>query len=120
MALTSCVDGLKKAWGIDPADKDRAATPLEGNPARYFGTSDYPPEAYRSGIYGRVIALLTIDAAGAVSNCRILSSAGPALNAGTCKAAMRIKFKPPRDMDGKALPSTYILPVRWVLPGSPG
>lgn len=119
IALTKCIDGLKKAWGIDSADRDRVATPLDGNPARYFSTSDYPPEAYRNGIYGRVVALLNIDAAGAVSNCRILSSAGPALNAGTCRAAMRIRFKPARDMDGKPLPTTYILPVHWVLPGLP-
>lgn len=119
-ALAECIAGLKKAWGIDPADRDRIATPLEGNPARYFNTDSYPPEAYRSGIYGRVVALLNIDTAGAVSNCRILSSAGEALNDGTCKAAMRIRFKPARDLDGKPLPTTYILPVRWVLPGSPG
>ena len=119
VALQSCIDGLKKEWGIDPEIAGRGVTPLEGNPARYFGPSTYPPEALRSGIYGRVIAFLNIDASGGVGKCRILSSAGQALNEGTCKAAARIRFKPARDKDGNGLPSTYLLPVRWVLPGSP-
>ncbi len=119
-ALTGCIDDLKKAWGIDPAGKERMAFPLEGNPAKYFGTKDYPSEAWNNGIYGRVIALLNIDNAGAVSACRILSSAGTALNAGTCKAAMKIRFKPARDVTGKPMSSTYVLPVRWVLPGTDG
>ncbi len=118
--LQECIDGLKKSWGIDPEVAGRAVTPLEGNPARYFGPESYPREAYHAGIYGRVIALLNIDATGAVSHCRIVSSAGPTLNEGTCTAAKRIRFKPARDKDDKPLPSTYVLPVRWVLPGSPG
>lgn len=117
--LQECIDGLKKSWGINLDVEGRAVTPLEGNPARYFGPNSYPPEAYQQGIYGRVIALLNIDATGAVTNCRIVSSAGPALNEGTCTAARRIRFKPARDKEGQPLPSSYVLPVRWVLPNSP-
>ena len=118
-ALAGCVTELKKSWGIDPAMADRVVTPLEGNPARYFDSHAYPPEALHQGIYGRVIALLNIGADGTVAHCRIVSSAGAALNDGTCKAAQRIRFKPARDKDGVALPATYLLPVRWVLPGAP-
>lgn len=120
IALRDCVDDLKRSWGIDPEMKDRTATPLEGDPARFFSYSDYPAEAVNKGIYGRVVALLNVDQGGAVTHCRIVSSAGSELNAGTCKQAVRIRFKPARDIDGKPLPSTYILPVRWVLPGAPG
>ena len=118
VALAGCVADLKKAWGIDPDLTARTAIPLQGNPARYFSTANYPSEASDRGIYGRVIVLLSVTEQGTVGACRILSSAGEALNAGTCKAAMRIRFKPARDKDGKPLPSTYTLPVRWVLPGS--
>lgn len=120
VALQSCIDSLKKAWGIDADMAARAVVPMEGNPARYFGPDAYPYEAYRQGVYGRVVALLNIGTTGAVDHCRIVSSAGQLLNEGTCKAAARIRFKPPRDKDGKPLASTYVLPVRWVLPGSPG
>lgn len=117
-ALATCVADLKKAWGIPSVDNAQTATMIEGNPGRYFSTDLYPAEALREGIYGRVIALLSVDAQGTVANCRILSSAGAALNAGTCKAAMRIRFKPARDANAKPLPSTFVLPVRWVLPGT--
>jgi protein TonB len=94
-------------------------TPLDGNPGRYFTAQSYPSEALAAHVYGRVIALLNINAAGTVEQCRIVSSAGTALNNGTCKVAMRIRFKPPRDKEGVALPSTYVLPVRWTMPGAP-
>ena len=93
--------------------------PLKGKPVRYFGPDTYPAEALRQRVYGRVIALLNIDTSGAVEHCRIVSSAGQLLNEGTCKAPQRIRFKPALDKDGRPLPSTYVLPVRWVLPGSP-
>lgn len=117
--LAGCVDELKRAWGIDPSLEGRAASTLEGDPARYFGPEDYPPEAYFNGVYGRVVAFLNINETGAVVKCRIVQSAGQALNAGTCRTAMGMRFKPPRDKNGVPLASTYLLPVRWSLPGMP-
>lgn len=117
LALKSCVDKLKKAWGIDPDESIKTAAGLEGNPGAYFSADSYPKEALAKGVYGRVVALLSIDTKGAVSACRVLSSAGQLLNAGTCAQATKIRFKPARDRDGNALPSTYVLPVRWLLPG---
>ena len=118
-ALRVCTEALKKSWGVDPEMESRAVTTLDGNPGRYFGPASYPVEALRKGIYGRVIALLNVNTAGQVEHCRIVSSAGSALNDGTCKVAMQIRFKPARDAAGVPLSSTYLLPVRWVLPGSP-
>jgi TonB family protein len=119
-ALDKCITDLKKSWGVDPDRDARAVTRLDGNPARYFNFDSYPAEALSKGIYGRVVALLNIAPDGTVSNCRIVSSAGKALNEGTCVAARRVRFTPPRDADGKPMATTYLLPVRWVLPGSPG
>ena len=117
--LQGCINDLKKSWGIDP-DRDAAAvTKLEGDPARYFGSDSYPAEALTKGVYGRVVALLNISAQGTVENCRIVSSAGSSLNEGTCKAARRARFTPPVDAGGKPIATTYLLPVRWVLPGAP-
>ena len=118
VVLQNCIDDLKKSWGVDPAMASRVATPVR-NPASYLTSDDYPSEAVAQGIYGRVIAFLNINAEGAVEHCRIVSSAGAVLNDGTCKVAMRIKFKPPRDDGGRPLPSTYVLPIRWVIPGAP-
>lgn len=115
-ALQTCTDRLKRSWGIVPVPGE-GVSQLVGDPAEQFGASSYPPEALRKRIYGRVIALLKINGSGAVDGCRVLSSAGPELNAGTCKAAMKIRFTPPRDKSGNGLRSTYVLPVRWVLAG---
>ena len=120
VALQDCIDDLKRSWGIDPATASRIVKPLDGNPGRYFSAESYPPEARSKGIYGRVIALLNITTEGTVEHCRIVSSAGEALNEGTCKVAMRIRFKPARDKDGTPLPSTYLLPVKWTMLGAPG
>lgn len=116
LALRSCIADLEKSWGFDPAITGETVSPLKGDPALFFKSTNYPEEALRKGMSGRVIAFLTINAAGIVTNCRIVASAGEALNAGTCKQAMSIRFKPPRDKEGKALPSTALVPVRWVLP----
>ena len=118
-ALKGCVDDLKKSWGIDPEMASRTVTPADGNPGRYFGPDAYPPEALAKRIFGRVIALLNITPEGTVEHCRIVSSAGEALNAGTCKVAMRIRFKPARDKNGVPLPGIYVLPVRWTMFGAP-
>lgn len=117
-ALRTCVSDLKKSWGIDPDRDATAVTKLEGDPARYFGSDAYPAEALREGVYGRVVALLNISTQGIVENCRIVSTAGTSLNEGTCKAARRARFKPPLDAGGKPIATTYLLPVRWVLPGT--
>ncbi len=118
-ALAQCVAVLMKEWGIDPDRNARIKAQLEGNPAAYFGEDAYPKEALERGAQGRVVALLTVDDRGAVSGCRILSSAGLTLNDGTCKAALRVRFRPARGHDDKPIASTYILPVRWVLPSGP-
>lgn len=118
-ALDKCITDLKTAWGIDPARDARAVTSIKGDPGQFFGSDAYPAEALANGIYGRVVALLNVTPDGTVSNCRIVASAGEALNKGTCVAALKVRFTPPRDAAGKAMATTYLLPVRWVLPGSP-
>lgn len=118
-ALATCINDLKKSWGVNPEEEGRAVTSLEGDPGRYFNEDSYPKEAWSKGIYGRVVALLNISANGTVEKCHIVSSAGTALNEGTCAAVRNARFKPPRDADGHALATTYLLPVRWVLPGTP-
>lgn len=88
------------------------------NPGQYFGAAEYPPRALRRGEQGRVIARLAIDATGHVAGCAVASSSGSAeLDAAVCRiAGERVRFAPARDDKGRAIASTYMLPVRWVLP----
>lgn len=113
-ALAACSLDLKRAWGVP---LDQPAHPVETaiNLWEYFSPDVYPHEALSQGISGRVVTLLNISAVGKVSACRVLSSAGVVLNAGTCKVARTIRFKPARDAANTPIASTYVMPVRWVL-----
>jgi TonB family protein len=98
-------------------NKAQAPTPVE-NPGQWFGADSYPAEAIRAGAQGRVVVRLNIDEYGTPSQCYVAVSAGNAgLDTATCNLAMtRARFKPGRDERGRALRSTFLLPVRWVLP----
>jgi TonB family protein len=119
-ALSICQDDLLKGWGVDPAERALEATHVQGNPARFFGPSEYPREAIRAQAQGRVVTIEAVDANGAVADCWVVVSSGSkVLDDKTCAIARRsMHFSPARDKDGNAVPSHYILPVRWVLPTS--
>lgn len=95
----------------------RMAVP-EGDIGRWFGPDEYPAEAQRAGEQGRVVARLAIAADGRVSDCVVQEASGSAsLDRRTCEIALtRLSFRAPRDRRGRPLSSTYLLPVRWVLP----
>lgn len=111
----ACRDGLLRSWGVDPASVVPERAPKPRNVLTYFRPEDYPAEAQRSGIIGRVLTVLQVDATGKVTNCRITASAGAVLNAGTCRQALKVRFEPGTDAEGQPTPSVYVLPVRWCL-----
>lgn len=101
-----------------PAPASDRAAAVRGNPGQFFGPDEYPPEALRHREQGRVVAKLSIDAAGRVTDCQVVGSSGStALDVRTCVIAVsRVTFTPATDRHGQAIPSSYTLPVRWVLP----
>lgn len=94
------------------------AAGLQGNPGQFFGPDAYPPEAQRAREQGRVVARLTVGIDGRVTDCKVAESSGStALDVRTCVIAVgRVRFRPARDDRGKPIESSYVLPVRWVLP----
>jgi TonB family protein len=119
-ALSACQDNLLTHWGIDPAERKREATHVSGNPGRFFGASEYPLEAIRAHVQGRVVAIGKVATDGHVEACTVAETSGSkALDDTTCRIMReRVRFIPARDKDGNAVASHYIMPVRWVLPGS--
>lgn len=115
-ALAGCVIDLKRSWGIERVATPTVAATIVGDPSQFFGPDNYPAEALHRKIEGKMVALLTVSADGAVEHCRIGSSAAKELDEGTCKAAARIRFAPAQDKNNEPVPSTYILSVRWTLP----
>lgn len=103
------------------ASNSPKATRLRGNPGKFFGPDNYPPEAIYRREQGRVVALLMIDTYGKVVSCQVAeSSNSESLDKTTCDIALRdLTFEPPTDRKGRPLASSYALPVRWVLPSGP-
>ncbi|HSI16422.1 MAG TPA: energy transducer TonB [Sphingomonas sp.] len=118
-ALSRCQDDLLKSWGIDPAEPQREAVHVTGNPARFFGVTAYPPAAIAAHAQGRVVSVAGVDKRGGVTSCTVVVSSGnKALDDGTCRIIReQVHLIPARDKDGNAIASHYVLPVRWSLPG---
>jgi len=89
-------------------------------PASWVTTEDYPQEALRYSQQGTVGFRIDIGPDGAPANCTIVSSSGSqVLDKRTCELIQeRAYFEPARDAKGKAVASSYINRVRWVLPVS--
>jgi protein TonB len=72
---------------------------------------DYPPEAKRLGIEGRVQLRLAIDRFGKVRWIRVIKSAGYGMDEAAKQGVYRSKFKPARTRDGRpvdqVIPYTY-------------
>lgn len=117
-AFEKCERDLLASWKVDPSvlDADKAPRPLR-NPSFFFSPDDYPIAAIQAGHVGRVVAILSVDAAGLVTGCRIGSSSWADLNDATCKQGRRVRFAPAQDAVGRPAPSIFILPVRWVMGG---
>ncbi|MBP2277179.1 MULTISPECIES: energy transducer TonB [Sphingomonas] len=81
----------------------------------YPGPEDYPPEAKRRGVSGRVTAQLKIDATGKLISCNIVASSGSSdLDEGTCQfLRKRGRFLAGRDADGTPVAGEIRKTFNW-------
>lgn len=91
-----------------------AETPL----AELFSADDYPAEALRQRLEGRVQVRFRVGADGRVRECKAASSSGHAvLDRATCDLIVeRGRFRPARNAQGEAVSDTLTTRVRWQLP----
>jgi protein TonB len=85
-------NALEEKRKIIPADPffDASDVVPRGNVARWATNDDYPAAAMREEREGVAGYRLTVDAAGRIANCEIISSTGHAdLDAETCKVVQR-------------------------------
>jgi TonB family protein len=118
--LDGCETDLIKSWGVDPdlfAGGVTRPEPVGRGLADWFNGDVYPPEAQRAGQQGRVVTLIQIDAAGKVTNCRVVDSSHfPALDDGTCRVLLdRGRYRPAKDTGGQPVASWALQPVKWQL-----
>ena len=76
----------------------------------------YPAEAVRKGIQGRAIIACVINEDGSISDCKVVRSVDPLLDAEAIRIVkMMPKWKPGMQR-GKAVPVKYTLPVVFRIP----
>lgn len=118
--LTACHERLLNSWGLDTAAQralSKRATP-RAPPANWVTTRDYPNDALLRSISGSAIVLLTIDAGGNVTQCKVVMTAGlKSLDAASCNTLqLRAKYHPALDGQGKPVASQDIQRIRWLIP----
>lgn len=118
-AFDACTRDLMKRVGVDLALRDAVAVKAQpdGDIGPLFGFDNYPPEARRRNESGRAAVLLTIEAGGQVSACRLVETSGSgSLDAKTCELFLnRSRWKAATDAAGNPVRSQLMTAVRWQL-----
>lgn len=86
--------------------------------AGYIASADYPAAAIAARAKGTTGAMLTINPAGRVGDCRVIASSGHGeLDATVCRLAReRFRYRPARDSAGRATSDSLKEYFTWVLP----
>lgn len=100
-----------------PLFKPKGAVP-KGRMNQWVTTNDYPTNDLRLEHQGRTTYRVTIDAAGAVTDCTIAASSGfPGLDKATCdNVKRRAKFEPATDQNGARVAGSFSGSVAWQIP----
>jgi protein TonB len=69
----------------------------------YNRAQDYPPEARRMGIEGKVVLRVGLDRRGAIRSVRVIKKAGYGFDEVATAAMWKFKFSPARTRDGTAV-----------------
>lgn len=130
MTCASRLGGIAAAFALSslaPLSGARAAEERKVEPAAplasFLTADDYPSAAIRMGEQGTVSFRLSVDAAGRVSACDVLSTSGSeTLDSTTCRLmTMRTRFRPATDSSGRPVAGSYEGRIIWRLPaGGPG
>lgn len=101
----------------DPAlGRSRASKP-QASLVSLFSDDDYPMRALQRGQAGTVAVALSVSRTGRVTRCGITHSAGPLLDAATCRVIVtRALYEPARDRRGRAIAGRDTARIRWVIP----
>ena len=116
--LQQCLSNLLARWGLSKEDQSRIVqNPApERNLHTYVSDIDYPDGAVLRRAVGMIEARVMVAADGTPSDCHIVKSSGHAdLDAMTCKVAVRPKFKPAIDREGKPMASPYYFKISWLM-----
>jgi TonB family protein len=75
----------------------------------------YPETALAKGLTGKVIVKFCISKKGYISDCEIVKSVDPDLDAEAIRVVKSLKKFEPARIDGNAVPSWHYLPINFTL-----
>jgi TonB family protein len=116
-ALRQCVSDVLREWHFD----ETAWHALRRHPvainALGINDQDYPREAIRQNIQGRVVVRVDVSAEGRVTSCAPVSTSHtPVIDAAACHAAMtRGRFTPALNGAGQPTAAQFITTVTFVI-----
>jgi protein TonB len=87
---------------------------IVGGRGSFYLSIEYPEEARRQGIQGRVILDFVVDVDGRTQDIRVLKSLHPLCDSSAVAALERTRFIPGQ-RDGEKIPVRMRLPVRFQL-----
>lgn len=100
----------------------RSAIDDSPNPARLlnvgemFNADNYPALAKDREVEGKVTVRVSVDPQGLATHCETVGRPSPELGGPTCALFLaQARFDPARDRKGRAVKSTYIRTVQWLL-----
>lgn len=100
-----------------PLFKPIAAKP-KGKWQQWVTTNDYPTHDLRAEHQGTTRYRLSVDTAGRVSNCAVITSSGwPGLDKAACdRVSNRARFEAATDQSGARVTGSYAGSVTWQIP----
>ena len=106
------------SYGQNCHAKQKDASPPRFAGGAFFTTDDnYPAEALKSGQQGGAKVAAQIDATGKPTGCRVIESSGSSsLDEASCAMLSKLRFKPARDENGKAVEGEFVTKINWTLP----
>ena len=141
VGFESTILGVSKAFSDDgkdyivgllkedanPADPNRAFDVVEempqfpGGPSKLFEflaqNVNYPTEAEKANIQGRVIATFVVEKDGSISNAKVVKSIDPSLDAEALRVINAMPNWIPGKQNGKEVRVKYTVPISFHLQG---
>lgn len=84
-----------------------------------IGSINYPDEAKKNGIQGKVFVSFVVDEQGKVTNAKIERGVDPALDAESLRVVNGLKTWKPGKEKGKIVKVAYTIPINYALDGKP-
>lgn len=115
-ALRQCVSDAMRAWGFDEAASRALSRHPRALNALGISDQDYPREALRRDLQGRVVVRVDVGADGRATACApVASSHTPVIDAAACHAALsRGRFRPALDAAGEPVPAQFVTTVTFI------